>query len=226
MPPDVASASVPQGTGHHVPPVHLQPPLDLPAVMRILPWITDAATDHIETTIGELRKLGTPINAIECGSGSSTGYLAQRVAKLVSFDHAGDWHAAIKGAVEAIGIKSVEWRTAERPYWRFFIDYEDASFDIALVDGRDRTGCVEHVRRLLKPGGILVVDNTERIGGIDGSGPYKDMLAHVEGWHAIHFEQPWKDRAGWMPPHRWITSVWHKPSASGPIHYTTLGLPL
>lgn len=224
--PDIANATVPHGTGHHVPPVQIKSPLDYPAVMRVLPWITDAATDHLETTIGELQKSGSLVNAIECGSGSSTVYLAQRVTKLVSFDHAGDWHTAVKGTVEAIGMSNVEWRTAERPYWRFFTDYEDASFDIALVDGRDRTGCVEHVRRLIKPGGVLVVDNTERISGIDGKGPYSEILTHVHGWSGIHFEQPWKDRAGWTPPHRWITSVWHKPLTSGPVQYTTLGLPL
>jgi hypothetical protein len=214
-----------QPSGLHVPPLPSHPSVVLPAPLRTLPWITDAATDYIDSVIALKRVAGEPIIAMECGSGSSTGYLAQRVTRLVSFDHDGNWHAAIRVAVTAIGCGNVEWRTAERPYARFFKDYADESFDIVLVDGRDRTSCVEHARRILKPAGVLVADNTERISGIDGRGPYFEMLRHLDGWQSIHFEQPWKDRAGWAPPHRWITSVWRKPTSAGTI-FTTLGNPL
>ena len=221
-----ASTPASQGFGHHVPAVQLSSALDKPALIRLLPWITDASIDHIETFISELRGLGQDITAIECGAGSSTGFLAQRVSKLVSVEHDEDWHLLVRKIVEAIGTLNVEWRLEERPYWRAFNDYGDATFDIALIDGRDRSSCVQHVRRLLRPGGILVVDNTERISGIDGRGPYYEMLEYLDGWFPIHFEQPWKDRAGWTPPHRWITSIWRKPDLSNDIQYTTLGLPL
>jgi SAM-dependent methyltransferase len=224
---DTAVAPPPlQPPGLHVPPLPSPPSLVLPATLRTLPWITDAATDYIDSVIALKRVAGESIVAMECGSGSSTGYLAQRVTRLVSFDHDGNWHAAIRTAITAIGCANVEWRTAERPYARFFGDYADETFDIVLVDGRDRTACVELARRVLKPGGVLAVDNTERISGLDGRGPYFDMLRHLDGWQAVHFEQPWKDRAGWTPPHRWVTSVWRKPGPTGKEVYTTLGLPL
>jgi hypothetical protein len=203
----------------------LHPSLVLPATLRVLPWITDAATDYIDTVIGLKRAASEAVLAIECGSGSSTVYLAQRVARLVSFDHDVSWQNAIRGATIAIGCHNVEWRCEERPYANHFVDYADQTFDLALIDGRDRTFCVDRVRRVLKAGAVLVVDNTERISGTDGRGPYYEILQYLEGWHAVHFEQPWTDRAGWTPPHRWITSVWRKPDASG-ASYTTLGRPL
>ena len=215
-----------QPWGLDVPVPVLPPSLRTPATMRMVPWITDGAIDYLETVIGRARAAGAQIHALECGSGSSTGYLAQRVSKLVSFDHDGNWHDAIRDVVTALGYGNVEWRTAERPYGRFFADYPDESFDIVLVDGRDRTDCVAQARRILKPSGVLVVDNTERISGLDGRGPYNEILRHLEGWPGIHFEQAWKDRAGWTPPHRWITSIWRKPRPDDATVYTTLGLPL
>ena len=215
-----------QPPGLHVPPLQLRPVLDLPATLRIQPWITDAATDYLETFMAWKRGNSEPVHALECGAGSSTGYLAQRVARLVSIDHDANWHTAIRAAVSAIGCNNVEWRTLPRSYAPALGEYNENSFDIVLVDGRDRTACVEQARKILAPGGVLVVDNTERINGIDGTGPYHAMLDHTNGWPYIHFEQSWRDRAGWMPPHRWITSVWRKPGRQGGDLYTSLGLPL
>lgn len=212
--------------GMHVPLRPTTPPLGPPALMRILPWITDGAIEYIDTFLGEKRLLGEPVSAIECGSGSSTGYLAQRVAQLVSFETDANWHAAVRTAMGSIGVSNVVWRTMEPPYSRAFKEYQDEAFDILLVDGGDRNLCVEHGRRLVKPGGILVVDNSERISGVDGQGPYYDILGMLEDWHAVHFEQVGKDRAGWVPPHRWITSVWCKPIPGAKRSFTTLGLPL
>lgn len=213
-------------SGHFVPPAELTPAIEQAAPLRILPWITDAATDYIETVIGEWRKRDQTISAIECGSGSSTGYLAQRATTLVSFEHSAEWHSMIRAVAEAANLSNIEWRTAPRPYSQLFAEYPDEIFDIALIDGRDRTSCVEKVRRLLKPGSILVVDNTERISGIDGRGPYFEMLQLLEGWESIHFEQAGIDKAGWTASHRWITSIWRKPSITHKVFYTTLGLPL
>lgn len=218
------------GAGHYgyVPPAEVTPALETAASIRILPRITDAATDYIDVTVGEWRKQGNVLTAIQSGAGSSTAYLAQRFSKLVSFEHTAHWHSIIKGSLTGLGLTNIEWRTEDRPYWKHFAGYADESFDLALVDGRDRTHCVEHVRRLIKPGGVLVVDNTERIGGLDGRGVYFEMLRFLEGWDAIHFEQEpgAKDRGGWTASHRWITSVWRKPVEGKAVAYTTLGLPL
>lgn len=215
-----------QPPGLHVPPLPATPSLHLPATLRMLPWITDAATGYLDNIIGTKRAAGEEIHALECGAGSSTGYLAQRVTHLVSLDHDESWHQAIRAAVSAIGCANVEWRRHDRPYFTLLDDYPEATFDIILVDGRDRTACVQHARRVLKRGGVILIDNTERIGSASNPGPYYAMLEHLRGWQGIHFEQSWKDRAGWTPPHRWITSVWRKPGSDLDEFFTTSGYPL
>jgi SAM-dependent methyltransferase len=224
--PEIASAALPGIVGHDVPRVQRSPSIDQPAVLRIVPWITDGAVDYLETVVGEYKKNHLEVVALECGSGSSTGYLAQRVTRLVSIDHATDWHTAIQIVVSAMGVYNVDFRTEPRPYWNLLREFAEESFDVALIDGRDRVDCVRQVPRLLKPGGTLLVDNTERIGGISERGPYYEMLGCLVGWPVIHFEQVTTDKAGWVAPHRWITSVWRKPLPSGPVQMTTLGLPL
>jgi hypothetical protein len=40
--------------------------------------------------------------------------------------------------------------------------YEDASFDVIIIDGRSRPSCLKHASTKLKCGGLLFLDNTER----------------------------------------------------------------
>jgi trans-aconitate methyltransferase len=94
----------------------------------MLPWITDAATEYLDNIIGTKRAAGEEIHALECGAGSSTGYLAQRVTHLVSLDHDESWHQAIRAAVTAIGCANVEWRRHDRPYFTLLDDYPEATF--------------------------------------------------------------------------------------------------
>lgn len=203
------------------------PSIPTPPPLRVLPWITDGATSFLDAEIGDIRASGREIHALECGSGSSTVYLGQRVTRLVSFEHDMQWHAKMRSVMSGIGYSNVEWRTEARPYSRLFDEYTQGEFDIALIDGRDRVSCVDLSRRLLKPGGVMVVDNTERITGLGDKGPYYDILRLLQGWPAIHFEQQGKDHAGWVPPHRWITSVWRKPDPEyGTTHSTSAGHPL
>jgi hypothetical protein len=84
-----------QPFGVHVPPLPATPSLHLPATLRMLPWITDAATDYLDNIIGIKRAAGEQMHARECGAGSSTGYLAQRVTRLVTLDHDESWISVV-----------------------------------------------------------------------------------------------------------------------------------
>lgn len=84
-----------QPSGVHVPPLPATPSLHLRATLRMLPWITDAATDYLDDIIRIKRVAGQEIHVLECGAGSSTGYLAQRATRLVSLDHDGNWISVV-----------------------------------------------------------------------------------------------------------------------------------
>lgn len=80
------------------------------------------------------------------------------------------------------------------------IDEEAAdSFALVIVDGRARTECVRHAMPKVKPGGLLLLDDTDRV-------RYQPAIALLSGWERHVFE-------GLKPgePSPAQTSVWRRP---------------
>lgn len=59
------------------------------------------------------------------------------------------------------GSKGLENMSFEK-YARTIDQFPDHYFDLVLVDGRARPSCIQQSIPKIKPGGLLVVDNTER----------------------------------------------------------------
>jgi hypothetical protein len=74
-------------------------------------------------------------------------------------------------------------------------------FDLVVVDGRARNDCIKYGAGHVKPGGMLVLDNSDRARYQDGT----DILA-ARGW-------PREDFFGAGPYNAWfwMTSVWTRP---------------
>lgn len=188
------------------PPAMLQMPAVAQADWRDVPWLTDGAVDFLEALLE--RTPGTRV--LEFGTGASTLWFARRRVSMISIDHDPAWHASVCQRLPA--STSADVRLCERPYYPVAADFPSDSFDLVLVDGRDRVACVRYTTRLVRPGGFMLVDNTERV----ETGRYADIPAILEGWTRTDFEQHGPDRAGWQfvhPENRWITSVWQKPPA-------------
>jgi SAM-dependent methyltransferase len=107
----------------------------------------------------------------ETGSGGSTLWLAERVARVVTVEQNLDWAEVVQGTLEENGLDNVELcLIGEQTHGRNFYDdyaehireYPRASFDLVFVDGSDRTRVrtMMHARRRLKPGGWLVLDDS------------------------------------------------------------------
>jgi predicted O-methyltransferase YrrM len=110
-------------------------------------------------------------------------FFAERVRDLVSVEHDPRWHARTAEALAAAGIGNCTYllRPPEpREDFRFassdpayegldFAEYvaaveayPDGSFDLVSVDGRARTACVLAARSKVKPGGLILLDNSDR----------------------------------------------------------------
>jgi SAM-dependent methyltransferase len=128
----------------------------------------------------------------EYGSGGSTLFWASKVKQVVSVEHDPGWfekmneelsHKQIKNVkfilVEAVNdldptSKRIEnpedYASADKQYenmnFREYVQtidhFADHFFDFIVVDGRARPSCIAHALRKLKPGGYLIVDNSER----------------------------------------------------------------
>lgn len=183
-------------------------PPQTPQLLRSLPWITDGAIDAIEQFITDRRREGRLVTALEFGAGASTIWLANRVDSLISFEHDEGWHSAIAKRVEQDGLENVVVRRYPRPYYQHIDALPDMTFDIILVDGRDRVECIRRAVRKLATHGLMVLDNSERLGTRDAPGAYFAVIDILPAWEREDYIQLGPDRTGWVSPHRWMTTVW------------------
>lgn len=129
-----------------------------------VPWLTRQAVEILES-----RLKPTDIG-LEWGSGRSTLWFAQRVAHLTSIEHNDRWYKRIKKALSDKGAANVDLLYASldqmdegKPeYVQVAAELPKASLDFVLVDGRLRDQCTEVALQLLKPGGMLIIDDAAR----------------------------------------------------------------
>jgi predicted O-methyltransferase YrrM len=183
-------------------------PFQRVTVTRNVPWLTDGAIDFLDGLIARQPEL----SVLEFGSGASTVYLAQRVGRLVSYEHNYKWHRAVSRRVLELGAKGATLNFHRLPYFQEIDKIADRSLDLVLIDGRDRIECVRRSMAKVKPGGVIMIDNMER-------DKYHAAYALMAPWSVTDFEQIGPDRTGWRhngkPKHkdrRWITTVWIKPA--------------
>ena len=169
-----------------------------------LPWITFKAERFFREI---LRK---DMVVFEYGSGSSTLYFSRRAAWIFSIEHDRDWFDHIQQILNEQAIKNADCRLIEpktlienqetgylsssssdknksfESYVKSIDAFPDGYFDIIMVDGRSRTGCITHAKTKIKQGGYIVVDNSERAYYFDGN----DFLLNEKEWKMFHFIGP------------------------------------
>ena len=153
-------------------------------VSRPSPWMTFGAVDFLRET------LKSGITVFEYGSGGSTLFWLQWARSVVSIEHDREWYDRLRPllegrpvdyrlvepesrgsdtraadpavpseyATEDAGLRHMRFVT----YARQIDGFEDGSFDLVCVDGRSRPACVVHSAPKVKPGGMLVLDNSDR----------------------------------------------------------------
>lgn len=164
------------------------------------PWLTFSATRFLETY------LKPDMHVFEWGSGGSTCFYSRRVARVCSIEHDEAWFQRVQAHLAREGISNVELRCAPadlengtaipQEYWssvgRFFrayahaIDrYEDATFDLVVVDGRARRACTRRALSKVKVGGVLLLDNSEREDVVPAFSLFEAAL-----WTRMDFDGP------------------------------------
>lgn len=183
-----------------------------------VPWITFRAIDWLDAFL-------TPtMSVFEYGAGGSTLYLAKRAGRVVSVEHDKGFYGVVQQKLAQRGAKNCELLLHEplpcddeaRPfasyqpqyrglcfesYVKAIDPYPDASFDLVLVDGRARVACVRRARSKVKPGGALLLDNSDRPS-------YAESLEVMRGTQhfALAGVTPWNLEAS-------ETSIWKFPHA-------------
>ncbi|MEO8376561.1 MAG: class I SAM-dependent methyltransferase [Candidatus Sumerlaeota bacterium] len=143
-------------------PLSKQQPLDLE-----LPWFSWAAIRFLDS------HLNKSMNIFEYGSGGSTIYFANRVASVTSTEESHEWLALVQTKLDSLNLRNatLQHRPFDFKEVRDFASSEylhsipDASLDVIVVDGSQwdtpvRPTCFFHAETKIKPGGIIILDDS------------------------------------------------------------------
>jgi len=86
-----------------------------------------------------------------------------------------------------------------KSYVKKIDSFSDEYFDLIFIDGRARASCIKHAIDKLRPGGYLMLDNSERC-------IYNIAKRLIKAWDSIMFFG-----RGIPPRNKWYTTIWTKP---------------
>jgi predicted O-methyltransferase YrrM len=161
-------------------------------------WLVPEATKF-------LSKIVRPeFRVLETGAGGSTIWFARRCASVVSYEHSAAWYGRVKVALDKEGLKNVDLRFRPEYGEKGIEVFPGKSFDLILVDGVGRCLIISRTIGLLKNGGYLVLDNSDRTKERQ-YGPALSLLDSL-GWDKKEFSIFKPGRAK-----LWRTAIWKKP---------------
>jgi hypothetical protein len=152
---------------------------------------------------------------LEWGSGRSTLWFAQRIGRLLSVEHDEQWYSKIKNHIESKGLSNVDYRLSENEaeYVAVTERLTNRSLDLVLVDGIARDRCALAALPLLRPNGILVIDNSNwylpssshapnsrHLEDGPASRTWEIFLNEVKGWRFIRTTNGVTDTTLWVKP--------------------------
>lgn len=159
--------------------------------LHVLPWLTDGALDFLDSHIFFIKTSHKRNPRIfEFGAGNSTLYFLSRGCIVRSIEHDINWCKKIDDVSKCFGYQHrLKLTHGQRPYHKEFHAADD-SYDLVLIDGRDRvkclTGVIEEMRRIpLDKQPLLILDNTEHV-----ADKYAEYLSLLSGFSLLHFEAP------------------------------------
>ena len=145
-----------------------------------IPWIPIKAKIWLDNN------LRSDMVVFEYGSGLSTLYFSEKVNKIVSIEHDKEWYnktydklkekipnleyfliepehleTGIKEQVNKIYQSHLYQDFYFTKYVQSIDKYPDGHFDLVFIDGRARIGCILHSIDKIKPGGYIILDNSD-----------------------------------------------------------------
>lgn len=144
------------------------------------PWLTRASNQILASC---LRKSDI---GLEFGSGRSTLWFAKRIEHLTSVEHHELWYRKVRQMLEDHEQSNVDYRlipmdkedrdAGDAAYVKILDHIRTDSIDVVLVDGIYRDFCALKALRVIRPGGILVLDNANWFLPCDSYSPHSRTL--------------------------------------------------
>ncbi len=122
------------------------------------PWWNVAATGKVDRFLAA--RPGARV--FEYGAGASTAWLARRAGEVISVEHHAGWHGALGSMIADHRNVKLWHRALEGAGYIGAIAEAGGAFDLIVVDGRRRVECLAQAIPFLKPGGIVLFDDSAR----------------------------------------------------------------
>lgn len=119
-----------------------------------IPWYTYPAIEYLNSF--DFKNC----DVFEFGSGNSSLYWAGRARSVCSVEDNQEWFQIT--SQRKLANQTVIHRADERGYVKSLPE-QGKQFEIIVVDGSWRKGCVVEALRCLKDGGMIVLDNSDRV---------------------------------------------------------------
>lgn len=162
-----------------------------------IPWLAPKAIEYLDIHLKSNHKL------FEFGSGGSTKWFIDRVSEVVSVEHQLEWYKAVKEEVK--DCPNCTYIHSPTPYDSEIKKYPNEYFDVVLVDGRRRNMCAKAAISKIKPGGMLILDDSERP-------RYRNTHQLVKNWPKSEFvEKIYNHKAVPVTCRDKMTTIWFKP---------------
>ena len=169
------------------------------------PWLTKGAVEALQQFITN----NPEASVLEFGCGQSTKWFVRNGVYPYSIDHDAEWRHEVLRETKGQAVIVI----CDRPYHHEVDKFADDFFDIVIVDGLDRKDphgnryperveCVRAAKRLVRSGGILMLDNSERP-------EYNEAFTIMSDWPVHHAKGP--DMTGTFNYKDWTTTWWRRP---------------
>lgn len=177
------------------------------------PWLTPHANLALDSLLKPTDR------GLEFGSGRSTAWFAARLEHITSVEHNEEWLETVKAQLRNISNvtylhrPSTEDETRPDAYAAVADEFDDASLDFVLVDGMQRGLCTQGAVRVLRPGGLLAIDNVNWFlpsksrtpnarSMADGPATdiWREVAASIEDWRVLWTTNNVSDTAIYFKP--------------------------
>ena len=141
-----------------------------------LPWMNYSVIALLN------ERLTSEMSVFEYGSGYSTLYFAARVRTVTSVEHSAEWRDSLLGELPDNATVLFRELDSDGAYCRAIHDGSDP-YDVVVVDGRDRVNSLKQSIDRLSPGGVVILDDSNRPG-------YSAAHDHARaaGFRALRFQ--------------------------------------
>ncbi|NAS13035.1 class I SAM-dependent methyltransferase [Poritiphilus flavus] len=127
-----------------------------------IPWFTYSFIAFIRP------RIRADFKVFEFGSGNSTLWLSSLGCEVFSVEHDEKWYRMLEPKFSKIpNVHSSLESLEANAYSRSILKYEQ-QFDVIIIDGRDRIQCCKNSLNALKPEGVIIWDNADRMEYAEG----------------------------------------------------------